>query len=83
MTSTVGSKKRIVVPSARPGDVFDVQRAGEGRFVLLRLGRPEPPPMRPTRAQVVKAMRENPIRMKADWPALRKMTRDWDEDGDS
>jgi hypothetical protein len=35
--STVDSKKRIVLPNGRPGDVFDIQQQAEGRFLLVRL----------------------------------------------
>jgi len=40
-TSTVDSKKRIVLPNGRPGDVFDIQQQAEGRFILVRLEKPE------------------------------------------
>jgi hypothetical protein len=37
MTVITDAKKRVVLPSASPGDVFDVQLAGDGRLVLTRL----------------------------------------------
>ena len=37
-----GTTKRVVLPGAEPGDVFDVQREGEERYVLVRLRRPPP-----------------------------------------
>ena len=37
MTVTTGEKKRVVIPSARPGDRFDVQMTLEGKVVLTRL----------------------------------------------
>ena len=39
--STIDSKKRIVLPGGRPGDVFDIQQQAEGRFLLIRLEKPE------------------------------------------
>lgn len=36
--------KRVVLPGAEPGDVFDVQREGEERYVLVRLRRPPAKP---------------------------------------
>lgn len=43
MKLTADNKKRMVVPDARPGDVFDYQRLGNGHFSLVRLERPTPP----------------------------------------
>jgi len=37
MTVTTDEKKRVVIPSARPGDRFDVQVTSEGKVVLTRL----------------------------------------------
>ena len=37
----VDTKKRILLPGGRPGDVFDIQQQAEGRFLLIRLEKPE------------------------------------------
>ncbi len=37
MTVTADEKRRVTLPSARPGDKFDVQLAGEGKVVLTKL----------------------------------------------
>ena len=37
MTVTADEKRRVTLPSVRPGDRFDVQLAGEGKVVLTRL----------------------------------------------
>jgi len=37
VTVTADEKRRVRLPSARPGDKFDVQLAGEGKVVLTRL----------------------------------------------
>jgi hypothetical protein len=37
MTVTADSKQRVMLPSARPGDLFQVQDAGEGRFLLTKM----------------------------------------------
>ena len=47
MTVTTDSKRRVVLPSAKPGDVFEVQFSGEGKLVLTRLE-----PVEPRRARV-------------------------------
>ena len=75
MTTRTDSKKRIVLPAANPGDVFDVQDHGNGRFTLVRLERPEPR-TRLTRAQCLKAIAAAPLRPRMDWEALRKLTRE-------
>jgi len=75
MTTTADSKKRIVLPSASPGDVFDVQRFGEGQFMLVRLERPEPK-VRLTKTQCLRAIGAAPLHPKMDWETLRGMTRE-------
>jgi hypothetical protein len=42
--STADTKRRVVLPAARPGDIFDIQSQGEGRLLLVRLETPEPGP---------------------------------------
>jgi hypothetical protein len=37
MTVVVDSKKRIKIPTAKPGDRFDVQIAGDGKVILTPL----------------------------------------------
>ena len=75
MTTTADSKKRIVLPTARPGDVFDVQRVGEDQFMLVRLACPEPKP-RLTRAQCLHAIGAAPLHPMMDWETLKELTRE-------
>lgn len=74
-TSTVDSKKRIVLPGGRPGDVFDVQQEQDGRYVLVRLEKPEAP-ARMSRKACMAAMRAAPLRPAMTWEELRKLTRE-------
>jgi len=37
MTVTTDEKNRVVIPSAQPGDRFDIQVTAEGKIVLTRL----------------------------------------------
>ena len=69
------SRKRILLPMARPGDVFEIQRQGEGHLVLVRLAPPEAK-ARLTRAQCLRAIDAAPLRPKMDWALLRGTTRD-------
>lgn len=75
-TSKVDSKKRIVLPQGQPGDIFDVQQQGEGRYLLVRLEKPEPS-RRLTRAECLKAMARTPLRLELSWEELRETTREF------
>ena len=68
-------KKRVVLPGAAPGDVFDVQREGDERYALVRLYRPEPAPKK-TREACLEAMSRTPLRMALSWEELRRVTRE-------
>lgn len=74
-TSKVDSKKRIVLPSGQPGDVFDIQQQGEGRFLLVRLEKPALPP-KLTREQVIEALDKMPFSQTMSWEELRQLTRE-------
>jgi hypothetical protein len=74
-TSTADSKRRIVLPEAKPGDVFEVQTLEEGRVLLVRLERPAPAaPM--SRSRSLAAMAAAPLQPKMKWEALRAITRE-------
>lgn len=74
-TSRVDAKRRLVVPAARPGDVFEIQRQGEGRLLLVRLERPEPGPGM-SMARCLEAIAAAPLRPKMTWDALKAVTRE-------
>ena len=68
-------KKRVVIPGAKPGDIFDVQRQGDERFVLVRLHRAnEVPEM--SREACLEAMDRSPLNMDLSWEQLRRITRE-------
>lgn len=74
-TSTVDAEKRVVLPTGRPGDVYDVQRQNERRLLLVRLERPEPGE-RISKQACLEAMRKAPLRPKGRWEQLRQLTRE-------
>lgn len=74
-TSIADSKKRVVIPAAKPGDVFDVQPQGEGSYLLVRLQRPEVTPGM-TREACLDAMAESPLDLALTWDELRGQTRE-------
>jgi hypothetical protein len=74
-TATVDAKKRIVLAPGKPGEVYDVQSQKEGRLLLVRLERPEPPERLSKRA-CLEAMRRAPLRPRLKWEQLRQLTRE-------
>jgi len=74
-TSKVDSKKRIVLPGGQPGDVFDIQQQGEGRFLLVRLEKPKRAE-RMSRTACREAMHKAPLRPTMTWEKLRDLTRE-------
>jgi hypothetical protein len=74
--SRVDAKKRIVLPNGRPGDVFEIQQQGDGRFLLIRLEKPPEPPARMSRHACLEAMRRSPLRPTMGWQELRALTRE-------
>jgi hypothetical protein len=57
MTVTADNKKRVVLPSAKPGDRFDLVKSDKATFVLRRLE-----PIQARQASLVK-----PVRYKDGW----------------
>ncbi len=74
-TTTADAKKRVLLSDIEPGEVFDVQRQGDGRYLLVRLERPEPE-NRITRAQCLAAMEQAPLHQRMQWEELRELTRE-------
>ena len=68
-------KRRVVIPGARPGDIFDVQRQGDERFVLVRLHRADEAPGM-SREACLEAMDRSPLNMALSWEQLRGITRE-------
>jgi hypothetical protein len=73
--STADAKRRVVLPAAKPGDVFDIQTQGEGRLLLVRLERPEPGPGMSVDS-CLEAMAAAPLRPRMTWDDLRALTRE-------
>jgi hypothetical protein len=74
--SIVDSKKRIVLQSGQPGDVFEIQQQAAGRFLLIRLEKPERGVRRMTKKASMEAMRKAPLRSTMTWAKLRQLTRE-------
>ncbi|HMO50032.1 MAG TPA: hypothetical protein PKE26_03980 [Kiritimatiellia bacterium] len=75
MIAKVDAKKRIVLPSARSGDVYEIQRHGDKGYELIRLERPSRP-VRLSKKACERAMVAAPLSPKMSWEQLRALTRD-------
>lgn len=72
---TIDTKKRIVLPGGKPGDVFDIQQQAEGRYLLVRLEKPRQR-KRMSKKACLEAMRKAPLKPMLTWEKLRKLTRE-------
>jgi hypothetical protein len=75
MTVKADAKKRVVVPGARPGDIFVCEEQDENHFLLVRL---TPPPVRAkkTKAEFRRALKSSKLKFDVTWEELRAMTRE-------
>jgi hypothetical protein len=73
--STADAKRRVVLPSARPGDVFDIQSQGEGRLLLVCLYSPKPE-LRMSMARCLEAIAAAPLQPKMTWDSLKAVARE-------
>jgi len=74
MTLTADTKKRVIIPSAAPGDVFTCEQTEQG--VLLRRIYRQAPQKKLTKAQALKAIRGSKFKPAMSWEKLRKLTRE-------
>jgi len=74
-TARADAKKRVVLPEAKPGDVFDIQNQGEGRLLRVCLDGPAHAP-KTSRARCLAAMTSAPLRVEGGWVSLKKTTRE-------
>jgi hypothetical protein len=74
MTLTADSKKRVVLPTAVPGDVFAVEQTNHG--ILLRRVYRQTRRKKLTKAQALKAIRTWKFKPSMTWEELRKLTRE-------
>jgi hypothetical protein len=75
MTITADSKKRVVIPWVKPGDVFACEKQDENHFRLARLNPPQQP-RKLTKAQVRRAIKNSKMKFDMTWDELRELTRE-------
>ncbi|HVG09624.1 MAG TPA: hypothetical protein VNM67_18125 [Thermoanaerobaculia bacterium] len=73
--SKADAKRRVVLPAASPGDVFEIQSQGEGRLLLVRLEHPKPGPEM-SMDFCLEAIAAAPLRPKMTWDSLKALTRE-------
>ena len=77
MTITADSKKRVVIPWAKPGDVFACEQQDENHGSLVKLQQPPPTcKKKMTKAQVLRAIKNSKLKFDMTWDELRKFTRE-------
>jgi len=74
-TARADAKRRVVIPTAHPGDIFDIQSQGEGSLLLVRLQGPPAYPKK-SREECLAAIARNPLRLRLSWDELQRITRE-------
>jgi hypothetical protein len=75
MITKADAKRRIVLPEAEPGDVYDVEKQREDQYLLVKLPRPEPR-RRMSREDCLRAMAAAPLTPVMSWAELATLTRE-------
>ena len=75
MTITADSKRRVVIPWVKAGDVFACEQRDKNHFSLARLN-PPAPPKKKSRAQVLRAIKSSKLKFDMTWEELRALTRE-------
>lgn len=74
--ATADQKRRVVLPGTAPGDVFDVQRGEDGRYVLVKLVRSVPSVGNRSADEVIDALNRAPLDSRMRWESIRRLTRE-------
>lgn len=73
-TAMTDQKRRIVLPGAKPGEVYAVRELAAGHLELsLMLPAPQ---KRRRRAEVEKALKSSALTPQMNWDTLRQLTRE-------
>jgi hypothetical protein len=77
MTITADSKKRVVIPWAKAGDIFNCEQQDGNHISLVKLVAPPPPRAKKmTKAQVLRAIKNSKLKFDLTWDELRGLTRE-------
>jgi hypothetical protein len=72
--TTVDTKRRLVLPGARPGETYAVREASPGHYELAKVI-PAPRP-KPTPEELDALLASAALTPKMDWEELRSLTRE-------
>ena len=73
--SRTDAKRRIVLPDAMPGEAYEIDRVGEGRYTVVRLDGP-PAAHAVSREDAARAIASHPLSPAMSWDELRRATRE-------
>ena len=73
-TAMTDQKRRIVLPGAKPGEVYAVRELAAGNLELSRML--PAPQKRRRRSEVDKALNSSALSPQMDWDTLRQLTRE-------
>ena len=73
MTVITDAKKRVLLPSVKPGQVFDYEADAQGKVVLTPLAPVER--KKKTKAEINKALDNLGVTVLKNWDELKKETR--------
>jgi hypothetical protein len=71
----VDSKRRLVLPGARPGESYAVRQTDDGRYELAKVI-PAPARAKPTPEELDALLASAALTPKMRWEELRKLTRE-------
>jgi hypothetical protein len=75
MTTKADAKRRIVLPEAEPGDVYDLLKQRDGQYLIVKLVQPEPR-RKLTKAECLSAMDAAPLTPSMSWEELAALSRE-------
>lgn len=73
-TAVTDQKRRIVLPGAKPGEIYAVQELAAGHLELSLMV--PSPQKRRRRAEVEKALNASALTSQMNWDTLRRLTRE-------
>jgi hypothetical protein len=72
--ATIDTKRRLVLPGAKPGEAYAVREIASGHYELAKVI-PAPPP-KPTAEELDALFAAAPLTPKMRWEDLRSLTRE-------
>jgi len=72
---TIDTKRRLVLPGAKPGECYAVKESGPGHYELAKVI-PAPKKTKPKRAEIDALLVSAGLTPKMNWEQLRVLTRE-------